>query len=436
MAVATLIAFGLRQVIGGTPVVGTEVSDYVASVVKERFADCPQALPKALTKANNSAWQSLAIALGSEFVDQIRVLFSDGRHNGICQQVETFRVGQAGFGASPLILRSARSQLKQANSRGVLSADNLVVDDIAGQTARCRRLADPQDLIDASWQVVVRIADELAPDYHDLAALLRLRMPAGPPLLVSAFAYFFRLEAEADHELSNRLILDGLRQLSAAREEGFSALGKTLESLDAHLDAVIRDVNRIDKYVHAYLTRTKFLLGIGEFDRAIADCNEALRLKPGHAHAHCYRSECHRMKGDYNKGIIDSTAALRLATQLFSAYLIRGGCYRRKGEYDRAIADCTEALQHGVGRVFAYACRADCYRMKGEYDKAIADCNEALRLNSRYAHAYSYRGDCYRIKGDSNKAIADFDEAVRLNPDSAFARAQRASASQHQSVKT
>ena len=73
---------------------------------------------------------------------------------------------------------------------------------------------------------VRRVADALAADYPNLAWLLRTVTPAGPPLLASVFAYFFRLEIEADQKLAHGLFFDGLRQLATSQTRAFGEFNK------------------------------------------------------------------------------------------------------------------------------------------------------------------------------------------------------------------
>src|SRR5947199_113385 len=81
------------------------------------------------------------------------------------------------------------------------------------------------------------VADLLLPDYPNLAGLLRTPTPAGPPILVSAFCYFFRREVETDDELARGLLFDGLRQLSASQARAFGEVGRALATLGDQFDA-------------------------------------------------------------------------------------------------------------------------------------------------------------------------------------------------------
>src|SRR5947209_541304 len=78
-----------------------------------------------------------------------------------------------------------------------------------------QRYADLQGLVEGARQAVNKVADALREGYPNLSRLLRTPTPSGPPLLVTAFSFFFRREVETDDELAHGLFFDGLRQLTA-----------------------------------------------------------------------------------------------------------------------------------------------------------------------------------------------------------------------------
>ena len=91
------------------------------------------------------------------------------------------------------------------------------------------------------------VADILAPDYPNLAKLLRAPTPAGPPLLAAAFCYFFRREVETNDELAHGLFFDGLRQLTASQAKAFGEVGKAMAALGGQFDAVFEQLGRIGR---------------------------------------------------------------------------------------------------------------------------------------------------------------------------------------------
>ena len=154
----------------------------------------------------------------------------------------------------------------------------------------------------------------------------------------------------------------------------------------------------------------------GDYDRAIADATEAIRLDPKFSAAYYNRGVAYLLKGDYDRAIADFSEAIRLDPKYADRLHNRGVAYSNKGDYDRAIADYNEAIRLDPKYAVAYSNRGVAYRSKGDYDRAIADSSEAIRLDPKYAVAYINRGGAYSSKGDYDRAIADFNEAIRLDP--------------------
>ncbi len=163
---------------------------------------------------------------------------------------------------------------------------------------------------------------------------------------------------------------------------------------------------------NAYLDR-------GAYDRAIADYDKAIQLKPDYAEAYSSRGAAYYYKGDYDRAIANYDQAIQLKPDYAEAYSNRGAAYRGQGNYDRALADYDKAIQLKPDYAKAYANRGDAYTNQGAYDRALADCDKAIQLKPGYAEAYNNRGAAYYYKGDYDHAIADWDEVIRLSPDDA-----------------
>ena len=153
-----------------------------------------------------------------------------------------------------------------------------------------------------------------------------------------------------------------------------------------------------------------------DFDRAIADYNEAIRLNPKDSHAYNNRANAYQRKKEYDRAIADYNEAIRLDSKYALAYNGRGTAYQSKEDYDRAIADYNEAMRLSPESAECYNNRGNAYRRKKEYGRAIADYNEAIRLDPKAAPTYNNRGIAFRYKKDYDRAIADYDEAMRLDP--------------------
>jgi len=81
------------------------------------------------------------------------------------------------------------------------------------------------------------------------------------------------------------------------------------------------------------------------YDRAITEFTEAIRLNPNYELAYYFRAETYIMKEDHDKALADFTQAIRLSPNDTVNYNERGYVYILKNDYDRAIADFNQTLK-------------------------------------------------------------------------------------------
>jgi len=136
----------------------------------------------------------------------------------------------------------------------------------------------------------------------------------------------------------------------------------------------------------------------------------------GSAAAYATRAKQRILAEDYDGAIADYNEAIRLDHTNTSAYNNRGLARRAKGDFDGAIADASEAIRLDPTNATVYTNRGFARNAKGDLDGAIADYNEAIRLDPTNATAYNNRGFARDAKGDFDGAIADASEAIRLDP--------------------
>ncbi|HMF20557.1 MAG TPA: tetratricopeptide repeat protein [Pseudolabrys sp.] len=216
-------------------------------------------------------------------------------------------------------------------------------------------------------------------------------------------------------------------------EEAGKAFEQGFAAFNAHdYDRAIYDYNeaiRLDpNNARAIFYRGAAYGNKDDLDRAIADFNEAIRLDPNHARAFYNRGLAYGKKGDNARAIADYDESIRLDPKYALAFNNRGFVYSKKGEYARAITDYDEAIRLDPNNALAFVNRGIAYGRKGDTDRAIADFNEAIRLDPKNSSAFNDRGLGYAKKGDYNRAIANFDEAIRLNPKSALTFCNRGNA--------
>jgi tetratricopeptide (TPR) repeat protein len=180
--------------------------------------------------------------------------------------------------------------------------------------------------------------------------------------------------------------------------------------------ACSRWLERNPRDASAYSNRGVRYRNKGEYDRAIADYDQAIQIKPNDAAAYANRGAAYNGKGAYDRAIVDLDHAIRLDAKLAGAYNNRGFSYIHKGDYDRAVADLDRALQLSPNMASAYGHRGYAFGRKGDFTRALADFNKALALNPILPSAYAERAAIHELHGDIDRAIADADEALRLDP--------------------
>jgi lipoprotein NlpI len=105
--------------------------------------------------------------------------------------------------------------------------------------------------------------------------------------------------------------------------------------------------------------------------------------------AFAYNNPCntYNLKGDYDRAIADCTEAIQLDPKYAFAYNNRGLVYNAKDDHDRAIADYTEAIRLDPKYALAYKNRARVNLYAGALPEAMADLNQARELDPKDAYA-------------------------------------------------
>jgi len=193
----------------------------------------------------------------------------------------------------------------------------------------------------------------------------------------------------------------------------------------------------------SYSDSAKAALDKGDYDKAIADYTETIRLeKDGYDRSRRYesRAKAYIAKKDWDNAIADYTELIRRASDVGEYYSGRAQAYLAKGDYDKAIADYTSAVAKYTADVRRNP-NAEYYKRdlrnaeeglknaqetllspgraaldKKNWDKAIAGFTEAVRLAPNFAGAYSSRAEAYIGKRKYKEARADVDKALQLDP--------------------
>ncbi len=127
-----------------------------------------------------------------------------------------------------------------------------------------------------------------------------------------------------------------------------------------------------------------------EWDRQITACTSLIEsgkeTRPDQAAAYDNRGAAYAFKGDFDRAIANFTEAIRLDPKDVFAFHNRGIAYAAKGDFDRAIADDSEAVRLDPKDALGYANRGRANLYSGALSKALADLNQASELDPKNAY--------------------------------------------------
>ena len=127
------------------------------------------------------------------------------------------------------------------------------------------------------------------------------------------------------------------------------------------------------------------------------------------------RGSTYGCKGEYDKAIADCNEAIRVGAKDYNAFANRGNFYEAKGEHDKAIADLTEAIRLNASDYRVFGNRAWVYDQKGQLDKALADIDAAVKISPKSFLSLELRGRCGFAAAITTAASADLKAAVALD---------------------
>lgn len=201
-----------------------------------------------------------------------------------------------------------------------------------------------------------------------------------------------------------------------------------------------------------YLDQARFHSFRGQYEEAIADYTEAIRLDPENPSAYYGRGNAYAELGDYEEAVGDYTESIRLDPDQPGVYVNRGLVLSYQGRYEEAVADYREALllnpsyaraYNNLAWTLAHDLDADyeealecalraveldsdeyhhdtlamVYYKLERYDEALEHYSVALSLDSHFAASYRGRGDVYLALGDHQAALEDYERYLDLDPE-------------------
>ena len=164
--------------------------------------------------------------------------------------------------------------------------------------------------------------------------------------------------------------------------------------------------------------KAEYFLGraLANFAGVIADLSEAILLEPTDARSLESRGDAHPRHSQMEQAIADFDEAIRLDPWLHDAFIGRAGARWNVGDLAGAIADLGEAIDLDPENAQLFGFRVEVRLLNGDAEGALADHDVAVRFNPADIRVYQSRATTRETIGDLDGAISDWEKALRLGP--------------------
>jgi len=135
---------------------------------------------------------------------------------------------------------------------------------------------------------------------------------------------------------------------------------------------------------HAYLRK-------GEEEKALGAFNKYVALLPNQAYPLDLLAEINLLVGNYDKAMADLQRSLEIKPDFPVTFVLIGHTYLAKGMYNLALRSYERYLASPLSEVRkaeAHFYLGKLYYLKDDYEKAIQECQQALELNPKLIEAH------------------------------------------------
>lgn len=157
-------------------------------------------------------------------------------------------------------------------------------------------------------------------------------------------------------------------------------LNKPLESISLiskAIDIANENVFSLKHISRLYAIRSSAYQIIGNFDDALKDCKERVRLQPKDYEGYLDLGKFYEGRKEYSEAISIYSILIDKDIDKYMGYFARGNLYLLMNDFDNALSDYQHfKTLHGLDANYEIAL---CYKEMGQKDKAIDACKELLQ---------------------------------------------------------
>ena len=136
----------------------------------------------------------------------------------------------------------------------------------------------------------------------------------------------------------------------------------------------------------AYILRCQVYMDLEEFEKAMDDINEAIKVRPTSGYAYPIRGDMYLKAKAYNEALNDYETALKYFPKSGSGptYSKISNVFFEQGDFIKAIEYCNLAIENGTSDGDIFKTRGWAKNQIGEYNEAIDDFEEAISKYREY----------------------------------------------------
>jgi tetratricopeptide (TPR) repeat protein len=194
--------------------------------------------------------------------------------------------------------------------------------------------------------------------------------------------------------------------------------GSDRTALDARIKGCTALIDKGDSttaLAMAHNNRGTAYVAKADYDRAIQDFDQSIKLNPSNARPFSNRGVAYLKKGELDLAIAAFDEAIKLNPNYSEAFANRAEAYLKQHNYDRAARDYDDAIRIAPGLDVVWSGRCWARAILGNLQAALEDCNKALQARTNAA-TYDSRGLIYLKMGQFGAAIDDYNSALQFDP--------------------
>lgn len=196
----------------------------------------------------------------------------------------------------------------------------------------------------------------------------------------------------------------GRARLRLEQKDTVGALADVNKALELNKNAVNGYLLRADISINSHK----------DYQKALDDMNEAIRLEPQYPGFFINRAYIKYMLDDYFGAMADFDYSLQLDPANTAALFNRGMLRAEVHDTNKAIDDFSRVLALNPVDYKALYNRSMLYGEIGAYKEALADLGKVIEAFPDFAAAYFLRYDLRRRQGDMAAAKRDYDKSMAL----------------------